>query len=181
MFQQGDRVVHPSHGAGVIKELRTAEAVIEGIDEYYVVELFANRLTMMIPVRNATSLGLREANQALVERALETLTEEPCHLPNEFKTRQKELTDKLRTGDTCQIAEVCRDLTWRSKCGQLTSTDARILEQARSFVATELAAVRGCDPQEASEELSALLAQAMVPWPVPDANHRRTQTTEQDR
>ena len=158
MFREGDKVVHPSHGAGVVREIRNADGASE-FGQYYVIELYANRLTVMVPVGNASSIGLRAANSTLVNQALEALAEQPNYLPNEFKARQKELIDKLRSGNTCSIAEVCRDLTWRSKCGQLTSTDARVLEQARNFVATELAAVRGCALEEAFEELALLLAQ----------------------
>lgn len=165
MYKPGDRVVHPNHGAGIVKELRADRAdEIEGVDQFYVVELYANRLTVMVPVKNADNLGLREANEELVNKAVEALLEEPCNLPSEFKTRQKELTDKLRSGNTLLIAEVCRDLTWRSKDGQLTSTDSRLLDQARNFVATELAAVRDCEPEQAFAQLESLLSQGIANW-----------------
>jgi len=156
MFHEGDRVVHPNHGAGVVKGLEKADHSDDD-REYYVVELYANRLTVMVPVNNASSIGLRMADGQLVDEALEVLSRSPCELPNEFKSRQKELMDKLRSGDTRLIAEVCRDLSHRSRSGQLTSTDSRVLEQARSFVATELAAVRGCEPEAAFAQLSSLL------------------------
>ncbi len=168
MFQQGDKVVHPTHGAGVIREIRRSDG-INGFSEFYIVELFANRLTMMIPVENASTLGLRQADSLLVSQAMEALAEPPHHLPSEFKARQRELTDKLRSGNTRLIAEVCRDLTWRSKFGQLTSTDARLLEQARDFVATEIAAVRDCEPDVAFEHLSVVLAQELTKWAEPEA------------
>jgi CarD family transcriptional regulator len=125
--------------------------------EYYVIELYANRLTMLVPVGNADTLGLRLADSSMVDEALRVLVQDPAELPSEFKSRQKDLMDKLRSGDTRLIAEVCRDLYHRSRASQLTSTDARVLEQARNFVATELAAVRGCEPEEAFEELASLL------------------------
>jgi CarD family transcriptional regulator len=156
MFRQGDRVVHPNHGAGVVKGLEGNDGSA-GYPQYYVIELYANRLTMLVPVGNAHTLGLRLADGDLVEEALQVLAECPCDLPSEFKSRQKELMDKLRSGDTRLIAEVCRDLFHRSRAGQLTSTDSRVLEQARNFVATELAAVRGCEPEVAFEELAGRL------------------------
>jgi len=166
MFRQGEMVVHPSHGAGVVKEILSS-AGPDGSSDYYVVELFANRLTVMVPVANADALGLRAADAAMVDRALTVLSEQPNHLPSEFKARQKELTEKLRSGDTRLIAEVCRDLTYRSKGGQLTSTDARLLEQARNFVATEMAAVRGSRPNVAFDQLSSMLTQGLSLWAAP--------------
>lgn len=156
MFRQGDRVVHPNHGAGVVKKLEDADQSDQA-EQYYVIELYANRLTMLVPVRSADMLGLRMADGDMVDEALQVLAQNPCDLPSEFKSRQKELMDKLRSGDTRLIAEVCRDLFHRSRAGQLTSTDSRVLEQARNFVATELAAVRGCEPEAAFEELAGLL------------------------
>lgn len=163
MYRQGERVVHPNHGAGVIRDIRSADNST-GSGQYYIIELFANRLTVMIPIDNAHVIGLRPADQSLVLEALQALNEKPHHLPSDFKARQKELTDKLRSGNTKLIAEVCRDLTWRSKAGQLTSTDSRLLEQARNFVATELAAVRDCEAQDAFEDLSLLVTQGLALW-----------------
>ena len=166
MFRQGDMVVHPNHGAGVIREIRDSDG-LNGFSCYYIVELFANRLTVMVPRENAVTIGLRQADPSLVTQAKEVLNEQPQFLPSEFKARQRELTDKLRSGDTRLVAEVCRDLTFRSKSGQLTSTDARLLEQARNFVATELAAVQGCRPGEAFEQLSSLVSAGLALWPSP--------------
>lgn len=166
MFREGDRVVHPNHGAGVVKGFDTPEGT-DGSGEYYVIELYANRLTMLVPVNNADSLGLRLADGDMVKEALHILVQHPGELPSEFKLRQKELMDKLRSGDTRLIAEVCRDLFHRGRASQLTSTDARVLEQARNFVATELAAVRGCEPEVAFEELASLLDGSLANSPTP--------------
>lgn len=166
MYRQGDRVVHPNHGAGIVKQIIAADAD-DASAHYYVIELYANRLTVMVPVDNADSIGLRPAEENLVTAALAVLHEQPHHLPSDFKARQKELTEKLRSGDTRLIAEVCRDLTWRSKCGQLTSTDARLLEQARNFVATEYAAVRSCGADSAFEQVSDLVAEGLALWAEP--------------
>ncbi len=171
VFRQGDKVVHPNHGAGVVRELCRMNGTGQE-SEYYIIELFANRLTVMVPVANATSLGLRQASADLVREALATLAGRPEELPNDFKLRQKELTEKLRSGDTRLIAQVCRDLTWRSRWGQLTSTDARLLDHARSFLATELAAVRDCSTEEALAELSSVLVQTVSAWAAaPGAGH----------
>ncbi len=156
MFRQGDKVVHPNHGAGVVKGLENPDHDDQS-QQYYVIELYANRLTMLVPVGSAGDIGIRMADKSMVDEALAVLTQSPCDLPSEFKSRQKELMDKLRSGDTRLIAEVCRDLFHRSRAGQLTSTDSRVFEQARNFVATELAAVRGCEPEAAFEELAGLL------------------------
>lgn len=166
MYRQGDRVVHPNHGAGVVREIISQDGH-NGSGHYYVIELYANRLTVMVPVGNADTIGVRLAEEGLVSAALAVLNEQPHHLPSDFKARQKELTEKLRSGDTRLIAEVCRDLTWRSKCGQLTSTDARLLEQARNFVATELAAVRSYEAVAAFETLSSLVAEGLALWGEP--------------
>ena len=109
MFHQGDRVVHPNHGAGVVKCLEGPDST-DGNGQYYVIELYANRLTMLVPVGSAGTLGLRMADGDLVDEALAVLVQAPTDLPSEFKSRQKELMDKLRSGDTRLIAEVCRDL-----------------------------------------------------------------------
>ena len=85
MFRQGDMVVHPNHGAGVIREIRDSDG-LNGFSSYYIVELFANRLTVMVPRENAVTIGLRQADPSLVTQAKEVLNEQPQFLPSE--TRQ---------------------------------------------------------------------------------------------
>src|SRR5690554_902533 len=59
MFNIGDRVVYPMHGAGVIEAVE--EKDVEGATEnYYVIRLSMGEMKIMVPVSNVNLVGVRE-------------------------------------------------------------------------------------------------------------------------
>jgi CarD family transcriptional regulator len=60
---------------------------------------------------------------------------------NDWKDRFKEFSDKMRTGDIFEVAEVLKHLTYLSNLKPLSFREQRMLERARYLVVSELAAV----------------------------------------
>ena len=58
MFQVGDKVVHPMHGAGVIDSI-VDEKIGGAVQTYYVFRMSAGGLVLKIPVANSQVIGLR--------------------------------------------------------------------------------------------------------------------------
>jgi CarD family transcriptional regulator len=59
----------------------------------------------------------------------------------DWKDRFKEFTEKMRTGDIFEVAEVLKNLTYLSHVKPLSFREQRMLERARYLVISELAAV----------------------------------------
>ena len=57
-FHIGDKVVYPNHGVGVIEQIgsRTVGAAVE---RFYLLNIKASSLKVMVPCQNAGSVGLR--------------------------------------------------------------------------------------------------------------------------
>ncbi len=82
MFNVGDKVVHPMHGAGVIDSI-VSERINGKTQEYYVFHMPVNGLVLKIPVCNSQLVGLRSVVDAtaadtvmlaLVGRVIKCLT-----------------------------------------------------------------------------------------------------------
>ncbi|HOA35254.1 MAG TPA: CarD family transcriptional regulator, partial [Bacillota bacterium] len=59
MFNIGDRVVYPMHGAGVIESIEEKE--ILGVrNKYYVMKMPVGEMKVMIPTDSILRVGLRE-------------------------------------------------------------------------------------------------------------------------
>ena len=58
MFQIGDKVVHPMHGAGVIDSI-VQEKINGKVQDYYVFRMPINGLVLKIPTANSELVGLR--------------------------------------------------------------------------------------------------------------------------
>ena len=58
MFQVGDKIVHPMHGAGVIDSIVTKK--VNGVvREYYILKLPVGGMLVMIPTSNSEEIGVR--------------------------------------------------------------------------------------------------------------------------
>ena len=58
MFKIGDKVVHPMHGAGIIRDI-VSERVGGVTQDYYVFTMPMGGLLLKIPVANSDMVGLR--------------------------------------------------------------------------------------------------------------------------
>ncbi len=157
MFQVGDKVVHPQHGAGVVSAIE--QDVIQGFGCYYVIDLAAYNRTLMIPVDKAEAIGVRAISDPdIMSEVLAMLTGEPTSLPGNYTQRQIRLGERLKSGDVFEVAQVMRDLAFRSQQKHLTTQDSGFLEQARRFLASELALCEGIAFDQALVVLNGAMA-----------------------
>lgn len=162
MFEVGDRVVHPAHGAGVVVGIESKE-IVERFDQYYIIDLVAADRQLMVPVENAEAIGLRPiASEAKMRRTLDALRSPPDDLPHNFRERQAHIGGKLKSGEVTAVAEVVRNLFWLNWQKGLSSTDSQSLERAKQMLAGELALVRGVVVEETMKEIDDLLSLAAL-------------------
>ena len=157
MFDIGDKVVHPAHGAGQVKGIKEQD-ILEQYHRYYVIDLAFDGRTLMIPVSNAEEIGLRSiSQQAALSQVWHTLGAAAEPLPDDHKRRQECIQEKLKTGDVMEVAEVIRDLSALKREDHLTSFDTQLLEKAQQFLACEVALVEGMQVSQSERMISETL------------------------
>ena len=139
MFQKGDRVVYPHHGAAVIEDLQEREILGER-RQYFVIRIAQGDLTLMVPVDNTREVGLRGVvSKREVKKVFDVLREEDeTKIPTNWSRRFKTNVEKLRSGDIYQVAEVVRNLSLREKDKGLSAGEKRMLAKARQILVSEL-------------------------------------------
>jgi len=151
MFDIGDKVVHPTHGAGLVKGIKEQD-LLEQFHRYYVIDLAVDDRTLMIPVSNAEEIGLRSISQKpVLSQVWHTLDATAETLSDDYKKRQKRIQEKLKTGNAIKVAEVIRDLSALKREDHLTSFDTKLLERAQQFLASEVALVEGVQVGKAEQ------------------------------
>jgi len=161
-FAVGDKVVHPRLGAGQITGMKWQE-LVEGFEHYYVIEIPGRELIVNVPVHKMDELGVRLImSQARFDRVLDTLRSAPSRLPKNFKSRQDQIQQKIRTGHPIQVAEAVRDLTWHQEIAHSTKKDSDLLTRARQFLAGEMALMTGEEIVDVKETIDAALETAMT-------------------
>lgn len=160
-FSVGDKVVHPHHGPGRIIGVERRE-FLDGKKLYYEIEIPIQDLSVYLPREAMKEIGVRPAmSRAIFPRVLARLRSQPRRLPQDFKERQEEVWERLRTGRVMQVAEVVRDLTWHAKLDHLTKKDTDQLAQGKSRLAAEMALVSGAEVSDMEKTIEATLAAAM--------------------
>ena len=120
--------------------------LLDGKKLYYEIEIPMQELSVCVPKKAMDEMGLRPAmSRARFPRVLDRLQDEPRSLPEDYKARQEEVWERLRTGRTMELAEVVRDLTWHEDRDHLTKKDTEYLTQAKNRLAAEIALVSGTE------------------------------------
>lgn len=153
MFQVGDKVVYPVHGAGVIESIERREVMGEE-RTYYVLVLPVNEMRVLVPTDNAEPMGIRPVvDNETVEQVLTILRQHQEDEGDKWNRRYRLNMDKIRSGDICAVAEVVRNLTRRDISKGLSTSERKLLEQSRDILVSELILVRNAKAEEILAQL----------------------------
>lgn len=150
MFEVGEKVVYPLHGATTIKNI--IKKKIEGKPlRFYVIEIPNERLVVQIPVTNAKEIGLRKViSSEEAEEVLKILLEKrKSKASKNWSRRFKKNIEKMKTNNVIELVEVVRNLSSRDKKYGLSVGEKRMLEKAKSILVSEIAYAQDLDEEEA--------------------------------
>jgi len=159
MFQVGDKVVYPMHGAGIIEAIEEKEVLGE-CKRYYVMRLPINEMKVMVPCENMERVGLREViSEQALQKVLEVLRSRKATTSKNWNHRYRTNLEKIRSGDIFELAEVVRSLSQRDREKGLSTGERKMLENARQILLSEIALARGLEVEQANRFLDQVLAQ----------------------
>ena len=160
-FKVGDKVMHPRLGAGRVVSVEHKEWV-EGYEDYYVVHIPAKDIIVRLPTEKVDALGVRRVmDAAVVADVLRVLASKPRRLPEDAGKRYKRLQAKVQAARPLQLAEAVRDLNLHGHVARLGSRDTKILEQSRSFLASEMAVATAGDLAEMEKTIDEMIEVAL--------------------
>jgi CarD family transcriptional regulator len=137
-FSVGDRVVYPHHGAATIVKRERIEFAGEK-QEYFVLEIVTDQLTLRVPVANAIDRGVRPViSKNKARQVFAVFKAEPQEAGANWSRWYKLLTEKINSGDIFQVAEVVRDLTYAQQIKGISPALKRMLSKARLIIVSEL-------------------------------------------
>ena len=157
MFALGDKVVHPVHGAGIIEDIEAKE-FLGKMKDYFVLRIPSCNMKIMIPCDGAEATGLRSVIslddcQKVYDILRDGVVNEELakEMPNaKWNYRHRILMEKIKSGNIFDLADIVRVLSIRNSEKPLSGGEKRVLDQARSILASELSLV-GDIPPEAVE------------------------------
>jgi CarD family transcriptional regulator len=154
MFDIGDKAVYPSHGVGVIEAIESK--AISGREQlFFILRIFDNGMTIMIPIENVDVVGLRGIIPSMeIPRVFQILKERRISLDTQtWNRRYREYMDKINTGSIFSIAEVLRDLQVLKLEKDLSFGERKILDTAENLLVKELAVAKDVEESDVLTEI----------------------------
>jgi CarD family transcriptional regulator len=158
LFEVGETVVYPHHGAATIIEVKNR--VIRGEEKLYLkLNVTQGDLTIEVPADNVDLVGVRDViGKEGLDRVFEVLRAPFTEEPTNWSRRYKANLEKLASGDVIKVSEVVRDLWRRDQDRGLSAGEKRMLAKARQILISELALAEKTDEEKASTVLDEVLA-----------------------
>ncbi|WP_072332909.1 CarD family transcriptional regulator [Thermoactinomyces sp. DSM 45891] len=158
MFNIGDKVVYPMHGAGIIESIEEREILGER-KQYYVMRMPIGDLKVMVPLQSINSIGLREVvDESTVDKVLDRMRNFEEEETTSWNRRFRANMDKMKSGDIYEVAEVVRSLMFRDEEKGLSTGEKKMLDNARQILISELALARDLQAEQVFELIDEIIS-----------------------
>jgi len=158
VFDVGDKVVYPHHGAGTVVS-KDVKIVLGQEREYLTIKILHNEMTVNVPSDNAEKVGLRWViDLEMVEVVHKVLLGGSTEMPKNWNRRFKHNRDKMKTGDILELAEVVRNLALRDHEKGLSTGEKQMYVKAKKILASELMYAKNMSEEQAADWLEEVLA-----------------------
>ena len=148
MFQIGDRIVYPMHGAGIIEDVEIKEILGER-RKYFIIRMPIGDMKVMVPVSNVDDVGVRYIiDKEEIEGVMDILKGRRSTMPQNWNRRYRMNMDRIKTGDIEEIAAVVRNLSILDDEKGLSTGERKMLGNARQMLLSELVLASGKDMPE---------------------------------
>ena len=150
MFNVGDKVVYPMHGAGTIDSIDKKNILDEEVE--YINISMPGGVKVMVPSNQASKQGLRNIiSQNDVEKVFCVLETDETAMSDNWNKRYRDNMDKMKSGDIYEIADVVRNLSFKQKEKGLSTGEKKMLNNAKQILVSELVLAEHATQEEVEQ------------------------------
>ena len=155
MFQVGDKVVHPMHGAGVIDSI-VREKISGKAMEFYVFKMPISRLTLKIPTENSAAIGVRAIKSVdEIEAVIARIPKLGIDMTSNHRYREN--MDRLKSGDLDEVSAVIKALMHRDSTRGLSNGERKMLHIAKQILVSEIVLAEDVEYPAAESRVNAAM------------------------
>lgn len=150
MFNIGDKVVYPMHGAGIIEDIE--EKNISGQkEEYYSIKM-PGEVKVMVPIAKADQVGVRGIiDEETAGKVFKVLEANSTEMSMNWNKRYRDNMEKIKSGDVYEVADVVRNLSLKQKDKGLSTGEKKMLLNAKQILVSELTLVSKLGQEKVEE------------------------------
>ena len=150
MFNVGDKIVYPMHGAGTIDAIE--EKDILGQKQAYYILKMPGEVKVMVPTQKAEEVGVRSIiNKESADKVFGILEKDETIMDKNWNKRYRDNMEKMKSGDIYEIADVVRNLSFKQKEKGLSTGEKKMLTNAKQILVSELVLAEHSNKDEMEE------------------------------
>ena len=149
-FNVGDKIVYPMHGAGVVEAIEE-KSIGNEKQAYYIIKM-PGEVKVMVPTAKAEEIGVRNIiNQETAVKVINTLEQDCTEMSVKWNKRYRDNVEKMKSGDIYEVADIVRNLTFKQKDKGLSTTEKKMLLNAKQILVSELVLAGNKEKEEVEE------------------------------
>lgn len=161
MYNIGDSVVYPTHGAGIIEGIEQKE-VLGKLQSYYVMRMPIGDMRVMVPMDNAAEIGVRNViDKSTAEKVLNSFRNSEIDVIQNWSKRFRDNMEKIKSGDLYEVCAVIKSLMIRDRQKGLSTGERKMLSNAKQILISEIVVATGTSREMIEERLCGMLDEEM--------------------
>ena len=150
MFNVGDKIVYPMHGAGTIDAIEEKD-ILGQKQSYYILKM-PGEVKVMIPTAKAEEVGVRNIiNKESADKVFGVLEQDETAMDKNWNKRYRDNMEKMKSGDIYEIADVVRNLSFKQKEKGLSTGEKKMLNNAKQILVSELVLAEHATQEEVEQ------------------------------
>ncbi len=150
MFKVGDKIVYPMHGAGVIEKIEERIIGNEKLS-YYTIKM-PGEVKVMVPTAKAEEIGVRNIiDKETAGKVINVLEQDSTEMSMKWNKRYRDNVEKMKSGDIFEVADIVRNLSFKQKDKGLSTTEKKMLINAKQILVSELVLAESKEKHEVEE------------------------------
>ena len=163
MFNIGDKVVYPMHGAGVIQDIEEKNILGEKTS-YYIIKM-PGEVKVMVPTAKAEDVGVRNIiDEETANKVFKVLETNSTEMALNWNKRYRDNMDKMKSGDIYEIADVVRNISFKQKEKALSKGEKKMLLNAKQILVSELTLAENSKKEQIEQEVENKINQSYAEY-----------------
>jgi CarD family transcriptional regulator len=153
----GQKVTYPSQGVCMVDKIES-KTIGNTLHQFYALRVLSDNSTIFVPMANADNVGLRPISTSIqCQQLIEKLSTDFEVVSGDWKTRSREFTEKLVSGDVFEAADVLKKLTYLSHEKKLSFREQTLMEKAKFLIVSEITNADAADEEKLRAEVDLLV------------------------
>ena len=170
MFNVGDKIVYPMHGAGTIDSIEEKDILGEK-QSYYILRM-PGEVKVMIPTAKAEAVGVRNViDKQSAEKVIGILEQDETLMDKNRNKRYRDNMEKMKSGDIYQVADVVRNLSFKQKEKGLSTGEKKMLNNAKQILVSELVLAEHATEDEVEKLVDSKINTSFMTFRADELNH----------